>query len=177
MKKTIFFLSFILLMGCTNTKTNNQTVADNDSLTNEVTESTGAPKSLKSLKSNKSNKSHKSLKPTRTLDNASIESIEMELRGDIGGSYAELNMDGLIGNYSYELDKNKVKRRLEFDSWNATTGRLLLRAYELKGDKYIGMFDGILELVNEGGGNTNFNYEGIFTNYKGAKTDFRLKGY
>lgn len=171
MKKALFFL-LILLAGCTNI--NNQNAADDDSPTNEVTESKGAPKSLKSLDYSKSPKSRKSQDSAQTLGKAQKEGVEMWLKGFIGGSPAKLGMDGLTGDFSYELDKNKIRRRLVLESWDKTTGRLLLRTYELKSDKYIGMFDGTLEFTNKEGEYTFFNYEGIFTNYKGAKTDFRL---
>lgn len=205
MKTTLLLITIISLMGCTNAKTDNQNAAKGDSLVNEVTETTEEPQTNKSPKSSLTltaieaailarevNMTSEDGEPirelsdedaaaiSRAMEKANKEGIEMGIWGFIGGSHAELDMNGLTGTYSYRLDNDEIKRRLEFESWDLTTGRLLLRAYELKGDKYIGQFDGTLEISNvayddnEDGEYTVINYDGIFTNYKGAKTDFRL---
>ena len=199
MKKLFWSILAIMLMGCTNTSTD-KTNAAADSITNEVATPV-EEESQPTLEltdeeaialSRAINESDEEGAPLRELSDeeaaalarANARGVDMSLWGFIGGSHANLDMNGLTGIYSYGLDNGEVRRRLEFESWDKESGRVVLRAYELKSDKFIGKFDGtfVIENVLEGEVDNDGmpaeqwvnTYDGVFTNYKGAKTEFHL---
>ena len=87
--------------------------------------------------------------------------VYINLSGQIGGDYgATLYMSGSTGGYTFL----HYSRTLYVNSYDTSSGRLVLYAYDNKG-KYIGKFKGTLR------GN---NYSGTFTNYKGVSIKFNL---
>ena len=90
--------------------------------------------------------------------------------GYIGGAHAEIEMNGMTGEFEY----SGIKRKLKFVSYNKRTGVLVLSEYDLKG-RYIGKFVGhYAEFYVPEKGMTCMSYEGTFTNTKGGKAKFML---
>lgn len=106
------------------------------------------------------------------------EGVEMSLMGNIGGEPATLDMNGHQGFYEYELRGGKVERNLELESYDKKSGRVVLRALEKKTGKLVGRFDGtfVIECTTDDEGEEHCanSYCGVFTNVKGAKTEFML---
>jgi len=182
MKKTIFALSIITLMGCTNTGKDNTNTADESSTTTKVTEKASTDDNEAAVEESE----EVALTAQEIIDEieSQTEGIKLGLWGLIGDSHAELDMNGLTGSYSYGLTNGEAHRRLEFESWDKKTGHLVLRAYEQNSDKFIGKFDGTYEYGNATEGEYDEDgeeilhwvesYDGVFTNYKGAKVKFHL---
>lgn len=183
MKKTFFAFTIIALMGCTNTGKDNTNIADECGTTTEVTEKDSTDNKEATIEQTDT---EVALSAQELKDNieSQTEGIELGLWGLIGDSHGELDMNGLTGTYSYGLKNGEAHRRLEFESWDKKTGRLVLRAYEQNSDKFIGKFDGIYEYGNATEGEYDDDgeeivhwvesYDGVFTNYKGAKVNFHL---
>ncbi len=90
--------------------------------------------------------------------------------GNIGGAHAEIEMNGMTGEFEY----SGVKRKLKFVSYNRRTKILVLNEYDQRG-RYIGKFVGHYEefYVPEKQ-MTCMSYQGTFTNTKGKKAEFML---
>ena len=90
--------------------------------------------------------------------------------GYIGGAHAEIEMNGMTGEFEY----SGIKRKLKFVSYNKRTKILVLNEYDQRG-RYIGKFVGHYEefYVPEKQ-MTCMSYQGTFTNTKGKKAEFML---
>jgi len=90
--------------------------------------------------------------------------------GDIGSNQADLEMNGTTGWY-YLNGNSKAKRKLVLQSYNKSTGRVVLKAY-YKG-KFIGTFNGIFREIN-GSDHYGQIYTGSFKSVKGTTFSFDL---
>lgn len=97
---------------------------------------------------------------TRQQQSTSASNFRFEMLGRLGGdNNSHIVLNGNTGWVSF----TNYKRNLRLASYNEATGRLVLKAYEQGTGKYIGTFDGTYE---------SGSYQGVFTNYKGARIDF-----
>ena len=90
--------------------------------------------------------------------------------GNIGNNKADLEMNGTTGWY-YLNGNSNAKRKLVLQSYNKSTGRVILKAY-YKG-KFIGTFNGIFREFN-GSDHYGQTYTGSFKSVKGATLSFDL---
>lgn len=102
-----------------------------------------------------------------TTPEAAPVNLHLDMYGMIGGS-GELHFysdNPANSTYSYDCYGNYLTRTLKLGSYDANTGKLILKSYELGTGKYLGQFVGTLR---------GSKYTGIFTNTKGGKVNFSL---
>lgn len=100
-------------------------------------------------------------------DTASEGKLILKLEGQLGGSDdAVFTYDGKAdeGKVTFTVNGQKNVRKLKMGSYDRTTNKLVIREYFVKGD-YVGDFDGTWK---------DGVFQGVFTNTKGGKIDFKL---
>ena len=107
----------------------------------------------------------KSLQKSETA--VSGDKLTLNLKGQLGGSSdAVFTYDGMTdeGEVTFTVSGQNNVRKLKMGSYDKTTDKLVMKEYFTKGD-YVGDFDGTWK---------DGVYQGIFTNTKGGKIDFKL---
>lgn len=107
----------------------------------------------------------KSLQKSETA--VSGDKLTLNLKGQLGGSSdAVFTYDGMTdeGEVTFTVSGQNNVRKLKMGSYDKTTGKLVMKEYFTKGD-YVGDFDGTWK---------DGVYQGVFTNTKGGKVDFKL---
>ena len=93
--------------------------------------------------------------------------LTLNLKGQLGGSSdAVFTYDGMTdeGEVTFTVSGQNNVRKLKMGSYDKTTDKLIMKEYFTKGD-YVGDFDGTWK---------DGVYQGVFTNTKGGKVDFKL---
>lgn len=107
----------------------------------------------------------KSLQKSETA--VSEDKLTLNLKGQLGGSDdAVFTYDGKTdeGEVTFTVSGQKNVRKLKMGSYDKTTDKLVMKEYFTKGD-YVGDFDGTWK---------DGVYQGVFTNTKGGKIDFKF---
>lgn len=107
----------------------------------------------------------KSLQKSETA--VSGDKLTLNLKGQLGGSSdAVFTYDGMTdeGEVTFTVSGQNNVRKLKMGSYDKTTDKLVMKEYFTKGD-YVGDFDGTWK---------DGVYQGVFTNTKGGKVDFKL---
>lgn len=99
---------------------------------------------------------------------SSTDGLSLNLHGSIGGAndaiftLSGINNDGFT---SFTVSGVRNERKLRFGSYDKQSGKLIIQEYFTNG-QYVGDFVGTYK---------NGVYEGVFTNTKGGKVNFRLQ--
>lgn len=94
-----------------------------------------------------------------------LNSLDLDLTGRIGDNLESrckltYNQSTDLGNFSYELSNNQIKRILKLVSYDVSTNSIVLKEYTRKGE-VVGSFYGTLQ---------NGSFKGYFTNLRNGAT-------
>lgn len=113
-------------------------------------------------------KRHRKNEKDNSVSASEGQQLTLNLEGQLGDSDdAVFTYDGKAdeGKVTFTVNGQKNVRKLKMGSYDRTTNKLVIREYFVKGD-YVGDFDGTWK---------DGVFQGVFTNTKGGKIDFKLR--